>query len=84
MAIAAAYLFLGNWFARKHDTGLARGSRIGATVVLLGFGIGAATATTTAGVVALWIAVLAAWGLLAVASVAVYRTVPHPDLDRRG
>ena len=82
-ALAASYFVLAGWFARRQDEGLARASRINGIVVLGGFVLGAATATTPIGVPALWVAVLAAWAWLAVASVALYKTVPHPDLDKR-
>jgi hypothetical protein len=83
LALAVAYFVLGRWFARRDQAGLARGSWASGAVVLAGFALGAATATTALGVAALWIAVVAGWGWLAVASLAVYRTVPHPDLHRR-
>lgn len=83
LALGAAYLFLGSWFARRQSVGLARGSRVSGALVLVGFVVGAATAATTAGVMTFWVAVVAGWAWLAVASVAVYRMVPHPDLDRR-
>ncbi len=82
-ALGAAYLFLGAWFARRQSAGLARASRVSGALVLVGFVVGAATATTTAGVAIFWVAVVVGWAWLAVASVAVYRTVPHPDADRR-
>jgi hypothetical protein len=83
LALAAACFVLGRWFARRHDDDLARASRVSGFVVLGGFVLGAAMATTPVGVPALWVAVLAAWVWLTVASVAIYKTVPHPDLDKR-
>jgi hypothetical protein len=59
-------------------------SRIAGVVILLGFFGGAALSNSTAGIVALWIAVLTGWAWLAVASVGLYLTVPHPDAHRRG
>jgi hypothetical membrane protein len=82
LALGIAYLLLGRWFAQRGDSGPARGSRLSGIIVLAGFIGGAALATTSAGVLALWIAVLAGWAWLAIASVAVYRTVPHPDACR--
>lgn len=83
LTFGVAYLLLGRWFAGRGDSRMARGSRFSGIIVLAGFLGGAALATTTAGVVLLWIAVLVGLGWLAVTSVAVYRTVPHPDRDRR-
>jgi hypothetical protein len=61
----------------------ARTCRASAAVVVLGFLGGAALATRPVGVGLLWLAVVAGWGWLAVTSVGLYRTVPHPDPDRR-
>lgn len=83
LALAGAYVLLGNWFAKRGNPGLALGSRLSGVIVAAGFVVGAATSTTPVGVPALWLAVLAGWIWLAVASVAVYRTVPHPDLSGR-
>ena len=83
LALAAAFVALGTWFARRRQAGLARASRISGIVVLIGVAVGAATASSPVGVAALWVAVLTGWAWLAVASLAAYRTVPHPDADRR-
>ena len=47
-----------------------------------GFG-GAALSAQTAGVVALWAAVVVGWAWLAATSIHLYRAVPHPDPERR-
>lgn len=78
-ALAAATFVVARWYADRGDHTTARVSRVAGGVVLAGFIGGAALATSTLGVVALWIAVVAAWAWLAVASIATYRTVPHPD-----
>jgi hypothetical protein len=83
LALAAAFVTLGAWFTRRRQAGLARASRISGIVVLVGVAVGAATASSPVGVAALWVAVLTGWAWLAVASLAAYRTVPHPDADRR-
>lgn len=83
LALAVAYLRLGRWFAERQDLRLARASRIVGILVLAGFAVGAATATTPVGVPAIWVAVLFGWVWLAIASIAIYKTVPHPDIDRR-
>lgn len=54
-----------------------------AIVIVGGFAAGATLATETAGVLLLWLAVVAGWAWLAVFSVTVYRTVPHPDVHKR-
>jgi hypothetical protein len=58
-------------------------SRTSGVIVIAGFVGGAAFATSPIGVAFLWIAVLAAWAWLLVISIRLYRTVPHPDADRR-
>jgi hypothetical membrane protein len=83
VALAVAHLAIGKWFARRHERGLAVASRISGIVVLVGFIAGGALAATPFGVPLLWLAVLVGWGWLATASVAVYKTVPHPDGERR-
>jgi hypothetical protein len=79
IALAVAYVVLGRWFAARGQRRMALGSWVGGATILVGFVVGAATATTTLGVVALWIAVLTGFGWLVAASVTLYRTVPHPD-----
>jgi hypothetical protein len=58
-------------------------SRAAGIVITLGFLGGAAFSTGTPGVVCLWIAVIATWAWLTLTSLALYRTVPHPDANRR-
>jgi hypothetical protein len=82
-AIAAAGSAMGRWFAAKGMPVAARSSGAAALTVVVAFIGGAALATQTAGVVLLWIAVLAAWGWLGGTSVRLYRLVPHPDASRR-
>lgn len=78
----AAFLFAG--WARSRGAGTGSSLSIAAGVVLiLGFLAGAALATSTAGVLALWLAVVVGFAWLAAASVYAYRVVPHPDLERR-
>jgi hypothetical protein len=83
LSLVGATFVVAGWAARRGDAGFARYSRISGIVVVLGFAGGAALATSTSGVVGLWIAVVAGWMWLAVASVVLYRTVPHPDAHRR-
>jgi hypothetical protein len=83
LALAAAAVVAVGWFARRGDRGTARYSRISAAVIVVGFAGGAALSTNGAGVALLWLAVVAGWAWLLVASVRAYGTVPHPDLHRR-
>lgn len=83
LALAGAALVVAGWIAA---TGSLRGgvlSRAAAAVIVGGFLGGAALATSAIGVLLLWLAVVAGWVWLAAASIWVYRTVPHPDADRR-
>jgi hypothetical protein len=52
-------------------------------VIASGIIAGAGLSPTSAGVIALWVAVLSGWIWLAMISVHLYRLVPHPDLNRR-
>ncbi|GAA4023267.1 DUF998 domain-containing protein [Allokutzneria multivorans] len=79
LCLAVATFVVAGWFARRGNAGGALYSRVSGAVVALGFVGGAAMATSVVGVVCLWIAVVVGWAWLAVASVGLYRTVPHPD-----
>lgn len=83
LALGAAAIATAGWFAERGDTDSARLSRVCGAIVIVGFLAGGALATSVVGVAALWLAVLVGLGWLAVASVRAYRTVPHPDADRR-
>lgn len=83
VTLAAAFVAVGSSFIRHADTSMATKSRIAAAILLVAFLAGAATATSTIGVVLLWTAVLVGWGWLAAISVALYRATPHPDIHRR-
>ncbi|MGH7575595.1 MAG: DUF998 domain-containing protein, partial [Longimicrobiales bacterium] len=83
VSLGASAFALGGWHARRGESRRAAYSRLGGAVVLLCFFGGAAVATQTAGVVSLWIAVVAGFAWLAAASIDLYRTVPHPDAHRR-
>ena len=78
LAITAAAWSCARWSRDQGLISLARASRILAICVLAGFIGGAALATNTFGVVLLWIAVLAQFTWLALASSAIYRWSPHP------
>lgn len=83
LALAGAAVVVGGWFASRDLAGPARWSRIAAGVVIAAFMAGAALATQPIGIGLLWLAVVAGWAWLAAASIVAYRTVPHPDADRR-
>lgn len=83
LALAAAAVAVGGWFAARELTRWATLSRVAAAVIVIGFVGGAALATSGAGVLLLWLAVVVGWAWLAGASIQTYRTVPHPDADRR-
>ena len=53
-------------------------------LIVLGFVGGAALAMSPVGVGLLWIAVLAGWAWLALASARIYRWTPHPVTGQRG
>jgi hypothetical protein len=48
-----------------------------------GLAAGVAQSSGTAGVLLLWVTVMTGWALLALLSMCAYRTVPHPDADKR-
>lgn len=83
VALAAATFVAARWFARRGSVNVALYSRVSGALVLGGFAGGAVLATSSIGVGLLWLAVVAGWGWLLVASVHAYRTVPHPDAHRR-
>lgn len=82
LALAAAAFTAAAWFTGIRPP-VARRSRLAGAVIVLGFVAGAALATQVAGVVALWVAVVTGWLWLGMASIALYREVPHPDPEKR-
>lgn len=83
LCLAAAAFAAAGWMDQRDAQPLARYSRVSGTVVVAGFLGGAALATRPLGGALLWTAVVAGLVWLAAASVFAYRTVPHPDADRR-
>lgn len=83
LALAAAAFSLGTWFQDRQRMAWTLRSRIAGALVIVGFLAGAALATQTLGVLALWLAVVVGWLWLGAASVALYKVVPHPDPDKR-
>jgi hypothetical protein len=83
IALAAATFVVAVWLGNRDEASRARSSRLFGIVIAMGFIGGAALATTTAGVILLWLAVVTGWVWLASTSLHLYRTVPHPDLHVR-
>lgn len=81
VSLGVAALLLGAWFARRGEGRAAAWSRVAGVVVLVGF-VGGVT-LGTAGVAGLWLAVVAGFAWLLLASVRLYKTVPHPVIARR-
>ena len=82
LALVATTFVVAGWFSRRGDSGAATRSRVAGAVVLVGFLGGAALSASTAGVVMLWVAVATGWVWLAITSLGLYRSAPHPDSDR--
>lgn len=83
LSLAGAAFVVAGWFARRGETRWALLSRVSGIVVALCFVAGAAFSGGTPGVVLLWLAVVVGWAWLAMTSLLLYRTVPHPDVHRR-
>jgi len=81
--LAAACFVAARWIARRGDTGWSRYSQASGATILIGFVGGAALSQSPVGVLLLWIAVVAGYAWIAATSVYLWRTVPHPDADRR-
>ncbi|MEU4387440.1 DUF998 domain-containing protein [Promicromonospora sp. NPDC023805] len=81
VAFGVAALLLGGWLTRHGERGQAGWSRAAGIVVLVGFFGGAALGP--AGIGGLWLAVVAGFAWLLLASLRLYREVPHPVVARR-
>lgn len=82
-ALAAAAFSYARWAASRSE---AHHVQLGAwcgSLILVGFIGGAALAQFPIGVAALWIAVLAGWLWLALASAHLYTVAPHPVISER-
>jgi hypothetical membrane protein len=80
VSLAVAAVIVGAWFRRAGRRGVAIVSWVAAAVIVLGFMAGAALAMVPAGVALLWLAVVAGWAWLAIASLTAYRMAPSPHL----
>ncbi|HEY3337980.1 MAG TPA: DUF998 domain-containing protein [Propionicimonas sp.] len=83
LAITAASVAHGAWSRGIGDLRAATVSFALGAIVILGFFAGAALATSPVGIALLWLAVLAQFAWLALASAQVYRWSPHPVLALR-
>ncbi len=81
IAFAVAAFLLGGWLNRHGERGRAAWSRVAGVVILVGFVGGAALGP--AGMGGLWLAVVAGFAWLLLASIRLYRAVPHPVVARR-
>jgi hypothetical protein len=81
VAFAVAAFLLGRWLIRHGERDRAVWSRTAAVVILVGFVGGAALGP--AGMAGIWLAVVIGFAWLLLASVRLYREVPHPDVARR-
>lgn len=79
LALAIAAFVIATWCVRRHEARRALYSRVSGALIIVSFLAGAALATETLGVAALWVAVVVGWVWLAATSIHLYRTVPHPD-----
>ncbi|WP_309128766.1 DUF998 domain-containing protein [Microbacterium sp.] len=83
VAFAVAALLLARYLSARGEKSRAMLSRIEGVVIVVAFAAGAALSAGPAGVALLWLAVVVSFAWLLLASVWVYRTVPHPDADKR-
>jgi len=83
IALATAALFLVGWYRGRDESSSATRSRLAGIVILVAFLGGAALATSSVGVILLWVAVATGWVWLSFNSLHIYRLVPHPDLHMR-
>jgi hypothetical protein len=80
ISFAVAAFLLGGWLARRGERGRAAWSRVVGAVILVGFLGGAAFGP--AGMGGLWLAVVVGFAWLLLASLRLYRSVPHPNARR--
>lgn len=80
VSLAVAAVIVGAWLRRIGRRAAAATSWIAAGIIVLGFLAGAALAMVPAGVGLLWLAVVAGWAWLAIASYTAYRVAPSPVL----
>jgi hypothetical protein len=74
--LAAACFSVASWYSRRGDVAFTAPSRLAGGAVIAGFVGGAVLSTHTAGIAALWAAVVVGWTWLAACSVRLYRSAP--------
>jgi len=79
VAFAVAAILLSRVLSRRGEARAGLVSLLLGIVVLLGFLLGGALAASPVGVALLWLAVVASLAWLLLASIRIYRVVPHPD-----
>ena len=83
LGLAAAAFFFARWLKEHGEPVSAGRSKLAAVAIGVTFLAGAALSAGPAGVLLLWITVVTSWAWLAWASIRTYRTVPHPDAEKR-
>lgn len=83
VAFTVAALLLARFFSTPGEKSRAMLSRLAGILIVVAFAAGAALSAGPAGVALLWLAVVVSFAWLASSSAWVYRTVPHPDADKR-
>lgn len=83
VAFTVAALLLARFFSTPGEKSRAMLSRLAGVLIVVAFAAGAALSAGPAGVALLWLAVVVSFAWLASSSAWVYRTVPHPDADKR-
>jgi hypothetical protein len=83
LALGVAAIIFSGWCRSVGLRGTGVLSLIAGIVVIAGFVAGGALSQQSAGVILLWISVVAGFAWLLIASVQTYRAVPHPDIARR-
>jgi hypothetical protein len=81
LALASAAFAHGAWCRGRGERGRGAVSFVLGAVLILGFAGGVALGSSGVGLI--WVAVVAGWTWLALASAHVYTVVPHPVIARR-
>lgn len=83
VCLAVAAFAYSRWASVRGEAGQSRLGLACAIVIVVGFIGGAVLAQSPIGIAMLWLAVLAGWLWLALASAHLYTVVPHPVIARR-
>lgn len=79
VCLAIACLRMARAMKNRGEAGLGTFSTVAGITVLVGFFGGAALATTSAGVMGIWLSVVTGWIWLALVSINLYRATENPD-----